>query len=108
MKYKVLVTDKLSDKGLSILQKQADFQVDEKLGLSPDELKIEIKGYDAILIRSGTTLTADIINSADKLRVVGRAGVGVDNVDVDGSEQKRHCCNECAFWKYFINGRANN
>jgi D-3-phosphoglycerate dehydrogenase len=88
MKHKVLVTDKLSDKGLSILKAEADIQVDEKLDFSPEELKDAIKGYDAILIRSGTTLTADILESADTLKVVGRAGVGVDNVDVDTASKK--------------------
>lgn len=88
MTHKVLVTDKLSDKGLAILQAYDDIQVDEKLGLSPDELKQEILGYDAILIRSGTTLTADILDAADQLKVVGRAGVGVDNVDVEAASCK--------------------
>ncbi len=77
---KVLVSDTISPRGLNILEK-AGLQVNLKTGLNPEELKQEIVGYDAIIIRSATKVTADVINSAKKLRVIGRAGSGLDNID---------------------------
>ncbi|MEA3560354.1 MAG: phosphoglycerate dehydrogenase [Candidatus Omnitrophota bacterium] len=79
---KVLVSDALSKKGLEILKKGKKLKVDVKTGLSPQELKKVIKDYQGIIIRSKTKLTADIIDSAKLLKVIGRAGVGLDNVDV--------------------------
>ncbi len=84
---KVIVSDKLSQEGVKILQ-EAGFQVDCKFGISPDELKQVIGQYQGIVIRSGTTMTADIIEKADNLKVIGRAGVGVDNVDVEAATKK--------------------
>ncbi|OED36657.1 phosphoglycerate dehydrogenase [PVC group bacterium (ex Bugula neritina AB1)] len=88
MSYKVLVTDSLSEKGLAILRSCEEIELDLSLGLSPEDLTEKIKGYDAILIRSGTKLTEAILSSADNLKVIGRAGVGVDNVDVDFASYK--------------------
>lgn len=85
---KVLVSDKLGSAGMAVLKKEKDIQVDEKPGLPPAELKKIIGQYDAILIRSGTKLTKDILEKAGKLRIVGRAGVGVDNVDLETATQK--------------------
>ncbi|MCD6459779.1 phosphoglycerate dehydrogenase [bacterium] len=79
---KVLISDPLSEKGMEILKREKDLEIVCKTGLSEDELCAEIKDYDAIIIRSGTTVTKKIIESAKKLKVIGRAGVGVDNVDV--------------------------
>ena len=79
---KVLISDPLSEKGMEILTKEKDLEIVSKTGLSEDELCEEIKGYDALVIRSGTTVTKKVIESADNLKVIGRAGVGVDNVDV--------------------------
>ena len=81
-KMKILVSDPLGKAGISLLKKEKAFQVDEITGNTPEQLKKIIPAYDAIIIRSGTTLTADILEVAKKLRVVGRAGVGVDNVDL--------------------------
>lgn len=83
---KVLVSDPLSNEGLEILKEH--FTVDVSTGLSEDELAKKIKDYDALVIRSGTTVTQKIIEAADKLKVIGRAGVGVDNVDVDAATRK--------------------
>lgn len=83
---KVLVSDPLSNEGLEILKEH--FTVDVITGLSEDELSKIIKDYDALVIRSGTTVTQKIIEAADKLKVIGRAGVGVDNVDVDAATKK--------------------
>ncbi len=84
---KVLVSDKLPEEGLAILKAEADIQYDMKTDLSPDELKAIIGQYDGIVIRSGTKLTADILQAATRLRAVARAGVGVDNVDVPTATQ---------------------
>ena len=88
MKYRVMVTDKLSKKGIDELKKFSEIEVVEKDTLSAEELKKEIKDYDAVIIRSATKLTADIIQCADKLKVISRAGVGVDNIDVAAATEK--------------------
>ncbi len=85
---KILVSDALGQGGMDILRKEKNIQVDEKVGLKPDELKKIIGEYDAILIRSATKLTADIIEAGKKLRVIGRAGVGVDNVDLEAATKR--------------------
>ncbi|NOZ68869.1 MAG: phosphoglycerate dehydrogenase [Deferribacteres bacterium] len=77
---RVLVSDNISPKGIKILEK-AGLKVDVKTGLSPAELKKEIGKYDALVIRSATKVTAEIIGLAKKLKVIGRAGSGLDNVD---------------------------
>jgi D-3-phosphoglycerate dehydrogenase len=65
-----------------------EFQVEVKTELKPEVLKEEIKDYDALIVRSATKVTKDIINAATKLRVIGRAGVGLDNVDLEAATQK--------------------
>ncbi|MCL7414578.1 MAG: phosphoglycerate dehydrogenase [ANME-2 cluster archaeon] len=82
---KVLVSDSLSDKGIEILKKEVD--VDIKTGMSPDELKSCIGEYDALVVRSQTQVTPDIIKAATNLKIIGRAGVGVDNIDVETATQ---------------------
>ncbi len=77
---KVLISDNISTKGVDIL-KSAGLQVDVKVGLSPDELKSVIKDYHALVIRSATKVTPDVLQYAENLRVIGRAGSGLDNVD---------------------------
>ncbi len=79
---RVLVSDALSKKGLEILEREKKLDVDVKTKLSPEELKSIIKDYQGIIIRSATKLTADIIKEAKKLKAIGRAGVGLDNIDV--------------------------
>jgi D-3-phosphoglycerate dehydrogenase len=78
---KVLVADSVSEEGLEILRHQA--QVDVKTGLKPPELVSIIGDYEALVVRSGVKVTADIIKAGKKLQVIGRAGVGVDNIDVE-------------------------
>ncbi|NQS99693.1 MAG: phosphoglycerate dehydrogenase [Candidatus Omnitrophica bacterium] len=85
---KVLVSDKLSPEGIKILEKEKTIQVDVKTGLSPEELKKIIRDYDGLVVRSGTKVTKDIIDSAKKLKIIGRAGVGLDNVDVQAASRK--------------------
>jgi D-3-phosphoglycerate dehydrogenase len=84
-KPKVLIPEKVSPDGLALLQDQ--FDVDEKKGLSPEDLKNIIGDYEALIVRSETKVTADLIRAAKKLKVVARAGVGVDNVDVESATQ---------------------
>jgi D-3-phosphoglycerate dehydrogenase len=76
---KVLISDNLSKEGVEILQK-AGLEVVVKTGMTPDELKKEIKDYDGLVIRSATKVTADVVEAAKKLKV-SRAGSGLDNVD---------------------------
>jgi len=86
--FKILISDSLAQEGVEILKRVKEFKVDVKLKLLPEELKNVIKDYDALLVRSGTKVTKDIIESAEKLKVIGRAGVGLDNVDL-GAASKR-------------------
>ncbi|MFD1707747.1 phosphoglycerate dehydrogenase [Siminovitchia sediminis] len=86
--YKVIVTDSISDSGLKALYDHPNFTVDKKSGLSPEELKEIIKDYDALIVRSQTQVTEDLLNAAEKLRVVARAGVGVDNIDINAATRK--------------------
>lgn len=83
---KVLVSDPLSEQGLTILQQH--FTVDVITKLSEEELVEKIPEYDALVIRSGTQVTRKVIEAADKMMIVGRAGVGVDNVDVEAATEK--------------------
>ncbi|MFC1646180.1 phosphoglycerate dehydrogenase [Candidatus Omnitrophota bacterium] len=85
--YKILVSDKLSEKGLDVFKGLKEFKVDIKTGLKPDELKSIIRDYDALIVRSSTKVTKDIIN-ASNLKVIGRAGVGLDNVDLAAATSK--------------------
>lgn len=86
--FKILISDKLEKEGLDILTAEKNFTVDCKFGIPAAELKAIIKDYDALIIRSGTQMTAEIIDVADKLKVIGRAGVGLDNVDLDAATKK--------------------
>src|SRR5208337_3271961 len=86
MGYKVLVTDKINEIAVKILQDACE--VDYKPVLDAEELKSVIKDYDALMIRSSSKITKDIIAVANRLKVIGRAGVGVDNVDTDAATDK--------------------
>ncbi|AFY84501.1 phosphoglycerate dehydrogenase [Oscillatoria acuminata] len=83
---KVLVSDPIDQAGLDILSQVA--QVDVKTGLSNEELVQMIPEYDALMIRSGTRVTQEIIEAGNQLKIIGRAGVGVDNVDVPSATRK--------------------
>ncbi len=84
---KILVSDNLSKQGVEILQK-AGLTVDVKTKLSKEELLKEIKQYDGLIIRSATKVTAEVITAADKLKVIGRAGSGLDNVDTAAATKR--------------------
>src|SRR4030067_329878 len=84
---RVLVSDSISDKGVEILR-NAGLTVDVKTKLSPSELINVIGEYEGLVVRSATKVTADVVNAAKKLKVVGRAGAGLDNIDVPASTKK--------------------
>jgi D-3-phosphoglycerate dehydrogenase len=84
---KVLVSDPLAKEGIEIL-KQAGIDVEEKTGLSPDDLVKVIPDYDGIIVRSATKVTKDVIEAGKNLKVIGRAGVGLDNVDREAAKAK--------------------
>ncbi len=86
MKFKVLVCDPIAKEGVEVLKQKAE--VDEVKGLSEDELVEKVKDYDAIVVRSATKVTRRIIEAAEKLKVIARAGVGVDNIDLDTATRK--------------------
>jgi D-3-phosphoglycerate dehydrogenase len=83
---RVLVTEPLSDLGLELLRKDA--QVDVRTDLARDGLAGEIGPYDALVVRSQTQVTAEVLAAADSLKVVGRAGIGLDNVDLDAATRR--------------------
>ncbi|MBF76215.1 phosphoglycerate dehydrogenase, partial [Candidatus Poribacteria bacterium] len=85
---KVLISDSLSQSGLDLLYNQPNIITDLKPELSPDELITLIGDYDALIIRSRTQVTKAVIEAANNLKVIGRAGVGVDNIDVSSATQK--------------------
>lgn len=84
---KVLISDNLSPAGAKILT-DAGLEVDINTGLPPEELKKIIGAYDGLVIRSATKVTSEIIDAAENLKVVGRAGIGLDNVDIPAASQK--------------------
>jgi D-3-phosphoglycerate dehydrogenase len=80
---KVLLADKLSLRVIELLKEIPEFDIVEKTGMNPDELKNEIKNYEAVAIRSATTLNADILQHAQNLKIIVRAGISLDNVDME-------------------------
>ncbi len=85
--YRVLVSDSLSDSGLKPLRAAPGIAVDVQTNLSPEQLLVVIGDYDALLVRSSTIVTTEVIQAGKRLRVVARAGVGVDNIDVEAATQ---------------------
>lgn len=85
---KIIISDPIAAEGVQLLR-DAGFQVDERPGLPPEELVKAIADYDAIIVRSATKVTADIIKAGTNLRVIGRAGVGLDNVDRQAAEARK-------------------
>ncbi|TVY11577.1 phosphoglycerate dehydrogenase [Paenibacillus cremeus] len=86
--FKVLVMDGISDMGIQLLYDAPDVEVEKKNGLSEDELVAIIGDYDALLVRSATKVTDRIMGASDRLKVVGRAGVGVDNIDLEAATKR--------------------
>ena len=80
---RVLIREPIAEAGIDLLRERFDVDVD-----SNGDLAGKIGGYDAIVIRSATKLTADLLERAERLKVIGRAGVGVDNVDVEAATRR--------------------
>lgn len=87
-KAKVLIADKLSQDGIDLLKAEDGLQVDVKTGLSPAELAEVIGPYEGLIVRSATKVTAEVIQRANSLKVIGRAGVGLDNVDTKAATKR--------------------
>ena len=85
---KVIITDEILESGLQLLQDDERVQVDIRLGLSREELHQVIGDYDAIITRSGTLVDQDLVDHATNLKIVARAGVGIDNVDINAASNK--------------------
>ncbi len=85
---KVLVSDNLGEIGIKMFQEAEGIDVDVNVGLPPEELKSIIGNYDALVIRSNTKVTEDLLEAATNLKVVGRAGIGLDNVDIPAATKR--------------------
>src|SRR5262245_21320827 len=85
---RILVSDNLSAHGLEMLRSRQDVELDYRPGLDEAALAEAIQAADALIIRSGSQVTARVIEAAERLRVIGRAGIGIDNVDVDAASKR--------------------
>lgn len=86
---KILIADKIAREGIKLLREQLpEAQIDERLGLLPEQLKAVIGAYSALIVRSETRVTSDVLEAATNLKIVGRAGVGVDNIDTDAATRR--------------------
>ena len=83
--HKVLIADPIADAGIKELQADQALDVDVRIGISEDELLADAALYEAIIVRSQTKIPADVLQAAKNLKIVGRAGVGVDNIDVSAA-----------------------
>ena len=86
--HRILIADKLAKAGLEILRAAPDVEFDEAIGLKPPELAAKVEPYHGLIVRSGSTVTGEVIAAANNLRVIGRAGIGVDNIDVEAATKK--------------------
>ena len=87
MSHRVLVTEQLAFSAIESLR-DAGFEVDERLGMGRDELLAAVKGADAMIVRSATTVDTEVLEAGTGLTVVGRAGIGLDNVDVAAATRR--------------------
>jgi D-3-phosphoglycerate dehydrogenase / 2-oxoglutarate reductase len=85
MRYRVLIADAISADGLAPLREDGRFELIERTGLKGADLARAIEGMDAVVVRSSTRITSAALARADRLKVIGRAGVGVDNIDVEAA-----------------------
>ncbi len=86
--FRILVSDDIGVHGIDILEAADDAECDVRTGLSPDDLAAAIGGYDALIVRSATTVTEAVLTAASNLKIIGRAGMGVDNIDVTAATQR--------------------
>jgi D-3-phosphoglycerate dehydrogenase / 2-oxoglutarate reductase len=85
---KILVSDNLSESGIEKLMRVPGFDVEVNTSLKPEEFCRIIKEFDALVIRSGTKVTAEVLENAENLKVIGRAGIGLDNVDIEAASKR--------------------
>jgi len=85
--FRVLLADAIAPEGVRILRETVGLDVDERPSISAAELLLAIGDYDALIVRSRTKVTAEVLAAGKRLKVVGRAGVGVDNIDVESASQ---------------------
>ena len=85
---RILVSDSLAQRGVELLRNVPEFEVDFNPGLPWEELKVAIGDAEALVIRSATKVTAELIEVAPRLRVIGRAGIGLDNVDIPAASKR--------------------
>jgi D-3-phosphoglycerate dehydrogenase / 2-oxoglutarate reductase len=86
--YKVLITENVAEQGIDVLNRSGDVEVDIRVGTKGDALKAIIGDYDAVITRSGTAIKAGILEKPGRLKIIGRAGVGIDNIDVEAASKK--------------------
>src|SRR5690554_3352269 len=85
---KILIADKIAANGVAYLREQDGFEVVEAYGSSAEQLKELAQDADAIIVRSASSVTREIIEAAPRLKAVGRAGVGIDNIDVEAATDR--------------------
>ncbi|HEX6941124.1 MAG TPA: phosphoglycerate dehydrogenase [Longimicrobiales bacterium] len=86
--YRILIADRISKEGLAPLCGDSRFEVVERTGLNGEELARALVGFDAVIVRSATRITRESLAYVDRLKVIGRAGVGVDNIDIGAATEK--------------------
>jgi len=85
---KIFISDALAEEGVMILKEEKDFQVDIQRGLTSEQLSRILSDYDALIVRSATKVTKEVIENSKNLKVIGRAGVGLDNIDLESATQR--------------------
>ena len=88
MTYRILVTDDLSSEAVDLLHAQPNFEFDVLKGLDPNQLAERIPAYDGLIVRSSAQVTDHVIAAGDRLRVIGRAGAGIDNIDLRAASER--------------------
>src|SRR6186713_1334460 len=87
-KFRVLISDEMSNRAAEILAASPAIEVDVRFGLAAGDLKAIIADYDGLLVRSRSKVTADVIENGKRLKIIGRAGIGVDNIDVTAASRR--------------------
>src|ERR1700686_355009 len=87
--FRILIADRIAQEGIDLLRQELpEARIDMQTGLKPEQLLARIGDYTALIVRSETQVTADILAAARNLKIVGRAGVGVDNIDIDAATRQ--------------------
>ena len=87
--FRILIADRIAQEGIELLRQELpEAQIDVQTGLKPEQLRARIGEYTALIVRSETQVTADMLAAAQRLKIVGRAGVGVDNIDIDAATRQ--------------------